>query len=486
MRRQSPARISSLATRGLDRDTNPAILAQRSFASRAARSRACAFVARARRSQSRCSACPGVAAFGIAPDTALDTVPRRKVVRAAAGRRLGAADATDAPFWREERVQRGDTIGSLLARAGVDDPQALAFLRTDPAARAAVPAAARPAGARRDRRRRAPARAALSSPANGDLLAITRHGDAFARERAAAGRRRASRCAPARSARRCSAPPTRRPSRRGDAGARRHLRRRHRLLSRPAARRPLQRASTRRATSTASRSAPGASSPPSSTIAARRFAPSCGATPTAPTAITRDDGTQHAQGVPALADGVLAHHLRLHAGALPSDPADVARAHGHRLRGADRHAGARDRRRRRHVRGAQNGYGNVVMLRHSGAYSTLYAHLSRFAPRLRTGARVRRATRSATSAQTGWATGPHLHYEFRDRRRSAQSADGRVADRRARCARSACGASTRAHRPLARELAVARSVPGAPHRRGGLTPRRRPAHRHEPRAVTPA
>ncbi|MET0682654.1 MAG: hypothetical protein ABWZ29_04850, partial [Casimicrobiaceae bacterium] len=38
-------------------------------------------------------------------------------------------------YWREDRVRRGDTIGSVLARLGVDDPAALEFLRTHPSAR---------------------------------------------------------------------------------------------------------------------------------------------------------------------------------------------------------------------------------------------------------------------------------------------------------------------------------------------------------------
>ena len=53
------------------------------------------------------------------------------------------------------------------------------------------------------------------------------------------------------------------------------------------------------------------------------------------------------------------------------------------------------------------------MLRHQGAFSTLYAHLSRFAPRLRNGARVAQGEVIGYVGQTGWATGPHLHYEFR-------------------------------------------------------------------------
>ena len=43
------------------------------------------------------------------------------------------AEATG--YWREDRVRRGDTIGSVLARLGVDDPAALEFLRTNPSAR---------------------------------------------------------------------------------------------------------------------------------------------------------------------------------------------------------------------------------------------------------------------------------------------------------------------------------------------------------------
>ena len=63
--------------------------------------------------------------------------------------------------------------------------------------------------------------------------------------------------------------------------------------------------------------------------------------------------------------------------------------------------------------GRQGGYGNVVILRHSGSYSTTYAHLSGFAPGIRKGARVAQSDVIGFVGQTGWATGPHLHYEFR-------------------------------------------------------------------------
>jgi murein DD-endopeptidase MepM/ murein hydrolase activator NlpD len=63
--------------------------------------------------------------------------------------------------------------------------------------------------------------------------------------------------------------------------------------------------------------------------------------------------------------------------------------------------------------GQQSGYGNVVILQHQGAFSTVYAHLSRFAPGLKKGSRVSQGEVIAYVGQTGWATGPHLHYEFR-------------------------------------------------------------------------
>ena len=61
--------------------------------------------------------------------------------------------------------------------------------------------------------------------------------------------------------------------------------------------------------------------------------------------------------------------------------------------------------------GPKGGYGNVVILRHHGQYATVYAHLSRIA--VRKGARVAQNDTIGAVGQTGWATGPHLHYEFR-------------------------------------------------------------------------
>ncbi|MBL0143608.1 MAG: M23 family metallopeptidase [Betaproteobacteria bacterium] len=63
--------------------------------------------------------------------------------------------------------------------------------------------------------------------------------------------------------------------------------------------------------------------------------------------------------------------------------------------------------------GWRNGYGNTLEVRHGGSISTLYAHLSGFSPGMRAGARVRQGDPIAFVGATGWATGPHLHYEFK-------------------------------------------------------------------------
>lgn len=63
--------------------------------------------------------------------------------------------------------------------------------------------------------------------------------------------------------------------------------------------------------------------------------------------------------------------------------------------------------------GRKSGYGNLVVLRHHGGYSTYYAHLRDFARGLRPGKRVLQGEAIGYVGQTGWATGPHLHYEFR-------------------------------------------------------------------------
>ena len=63
--------------------------------------------------------------------------------------------------------------------------------------------------------------------------------------------------------------------------------------------------------------------------------------------------------------------------------------------------------------GVQQGYGNVIILRHQGKYTTLYAHMQGFAPGMRKGSRVHQGDVIGAVGMTGMTTGPHVHYEFR-------------------------------------------------------------------------
>src|SRR6185295_4091846 len=76
-----------------------------------------------------------VAAFGIAPDTTTDTIARKQVIEQLELPATSLSIPADAGFWREERVRRDDTLGTLLARLGVDDPDAVKYLRAERSAK---------------------------------------------------------------------------------------------------------------------------------------------------------------------------------------------------------------------------------------------------------------------------------------------------------------------------------------------------------------
>ncbi|MBS0291577.1 MAG: M23 family metallopeptidase [Proteobacteria bacterium] len=61
--------------------------------------------------------------------------------------------------------------------------------------------------------------------------------------------------------------------------------------------------------------------------------------------------------------------------------------------------------------GVQNGYGNVVFVKHRNQHVTVYAHLSRID--VHKGQSVEQGQKIGAVGATGWATGPHLHFEFR-------------------------------------------------------------------------
>ncbi|MFT4992555.1 MAG: murein DD-endopeptidase MepM/ murein hydrolase activator NlpD [Polaromonas sp.] len=61
--------------------------------------------------------------------------------------------------------------------------------------------------------------------------------------------------------------------------------------------------------------------------------------------------------------------------------------------------------------GVQNGFGNVIYINHKTGHTTVYAHLSRI--NVKRGDRISQGENIGAVGSTGWATGPHLHFEFR-------------------------------------------------------------------------
>ena len=57
------------------------------------------------------------------------------------------------------------------------------------------------------------------------------------------------------------------------------------------------------------------------------------------------------------------------------------------------------------------GGGNCVKIKHNSTYSTVYAHLSKFASGIKEGKRVKQGRIIGYVGSTGVSTGPHLHYE---------------------------------------------------------------------------
>jgi murein DD-endopeptidase MepM/ murein hydrolase activator NlpD len=61
--------------------------------------------------------------------------------------------------------------------------------------------------------------------------------------------------------------------------------------------------------------------------------------------------------------------------------------------------------------GFSGGFGNMVVVQHNARQSTVYAHLSRI--NVRKGQSIKQGDNLGAVGSTGWATGPHLHFEFR-------------------------------------------------------------------------
>ena len=354
----------------------------------------------------------GVAAFGLAPGTMLETVPTRTVQRALVVPAIDVSGVPPGLFWREERVQRGDTIGALLARAGVVDTEAMQFLRTD--------ANARPLYQLRPGR---PVQVATDDDGalialkfrtqSGALLAIERRDGQLKATQAIANEevRTTLRSGEIRSSLFAAADAAGIPDAitlaladvfAGDIDFYHDMRRGDRFTvmyetrfvdgeaigpGRILAAEFVNRGNTLRAFlwqdtdgSDAWYSADGRSTR--------------GTFLRAPIEFSRiTSGFSLARFHPIM------QSWRAHRGV------DYAAPVGTPIRATADGVVA--------FAGIQGGYGNAVFLRHHGAYSTVYGHLSRFAPRLRNGTRVRQGETIGYVGMTGWATGPHLHYEFR-------------------------------------------------------------------------
>ncbi len=355
----------------------------------------------------------GAAAFGLAPGTALETVQTVTVSRALALAPMTPMDLGGATgFWLEERIRRGDTIGRVLARLGVDDPGALVFLRTDPAARPlyqllpgkALRVVTDGSGALLGLRFDAGTGRQLSVAREVDRLTATLGpADVETRQVLAAGEIRSSLFAAADAA---GLP---------DAVT---LQLADVFAGEIDFYKDLQRGD-RFAVIYEMRMQDGEPAGPGRVVAAefenrgklsRAF-------------LWRDaDGSESfysAEGA-ALRRAFLRSPMEFSrvtsgfSGARFHPILQTWRAH----RGVDYAAPVGTPIRATGsgkvlFAGRQEGYGSVVQLQHQGVFSTLYAHLSRIAPPVRIGARVAQGEIIGYVGQTGWATGPHLHYEFR-------------------------------------------------------------------------
>ena len=354
----------------------------------------------------------GVAAFGFAPDTVVETVVTHNVMRVLPSPEpLADADEASA-FWREERVQRGDTIGSLLARATVNDPDALTFLRVNAAARAVYQL--RPGQSVRVATDEDGHLIALRFiAANGESQKLERQGETFAASSAppATQTRLTLRGGEIRSSLFSAADEVGLPDAitlalsdvfAGDIDFYHDLRQGDRF-----------------SVLYETRYVDGEAVAVGRIVAAEfinrgvAFRAFLWQSPDGSEGYYAEDGkstrkafllspmefSRMTSGFTAARFHPFLQTTRAHKGI------DFAAPTGTPIRATGDGVVT--------FAGVQNGYGNVIMIEHDADYSTVYAHLSRFAAQTKAGARVRQGDEIGFVGQTGWATGPHLHYEFR-------------------------------------------------------------------------
>ena len=352
-----------------------------------------------------------VAAFGLAPDTMLADVPTQTVARELNLPALIPSPPADG-YWREERIQRGDTLGGILARLSVTDPAALGFLRSDAHAKPLYQL--KPGKSLRVRTDEDGRLIALSYLAtDGSLLAVDRVGEELVARSVApqATVRIELRSGEIASSLFAAADAIGLPDAvtvqiaevfSGEIDFHHDLRRGDRFAvvyeTREVGGDSLGAGKVLAAEfvnkGLAHRAFLWRSSDGSEGYYAEDGKSLRRAFLRSPVAFSRvTSGFSLARFHP------FAQTWRAHKGvdfAAPAGTAVHAAGDGQVA-----------------LAGTQNGYGNVVILRHAGAYSTVYAHLSRFAAGVKTGASVAQGNVIGYVGQTGWATGPHLHYEFR-------------------------------------------------------------------------
>jgi murein DD-endopeptidase MepM/ murein hydrolase activator NlpD len=352
-----------------------------------------------------------VAAFGFAPDTTLETVPTERVVRELTLPAI-ASSASHEGFWREERVRRGDTLGQMLARLGADDPDAWSFLHANASARPLYQL--RPGKALRLETDAGGRMVALRFMLpSGEQLAIDRSGDDFLARTVApqSDVRLVLRSADINSSLFAAADAVGVPDsvtiqladvfsgdidfhhdlRRGDHFAvvyeMRYIDGEPIAAGKIVAAEFVNKGTARRAFLWRSADGSDGYYAEDGKSLKKAFLRS-------PVAFSRiTSGFSLARFHPFL------QIWRAHKGVDFAAPT-----------GTPVHAAGDGK---ITVKAKQIGYGNVVMIQHGGSYSTVYAHLSRFAAGLKPGATVHQGEVIGYVGQTGWATGPHLHYEFR-------------------------------------------------------------------------
>ena len=356
-----------------------------------------------------------VTAFGIAPDTITDTVERTQVVEDIVLSNTGLAEALQSQpaqtYWREERIQRGDTLARLLARLRVNDDSAITYLNTAPAARAVfqlIPGRALRAATDAD------GKLLTLHYLNGErLLTVRRDGESFAAEDkvAALETRVVSAAGDIRSSLFAATDALNIPDAVAmqmveifstDIDFHRDLRKSDRFsvvyevlhergepvrAGRVLSAEFINQGRTLNAVWFETREGEGAYY----TLEGKNIRKAFLRSPL--------EFSRISSGFTAGRYHPILQTWRAHNGV------DYVAPLGARIKAtAD---GVVD------FTGMQGGYGNVVILRHQNKYTTLYAHMSGFAQGLHKGARVQQGDVIGAVGMTGLTTGPHVHYEFR-------------------------------------------------------------------------